>query len=94
MATPKRSKQEELTLQYNYTQAYKLAEDPRLGTAVVTELVKMSEPRDEDTHVLEAIANSLEKGQISKPEDVSYWIRACLLASYELGRRGLTNVGD
>ena len=92
MVTPQQSRQEAATLQYNYTQAYKLAEDPKMGTAIVLQLVTISEPRDTDTHVLEAIANSLENGNINNPSDVSNWIRACILASYELGRRGLTNV--
>lgn len=65
-----------------------------MGTAIVMQLVSIAEARDEDTHALEAIANSLEQRKFEKETDVSYWLRACLLASYELGRRGLTNAGD
>lgn len=73
-----------------------MSADPRFGTAIVTELVKMSdvEGREQDANVLEAICNSFETSRVMKPEDVSYWIRACVLAGYALGRNSLTNAED
>lgn len=71
-----------------------MSADPRFGKAIVAELVKMSEVNQQDSNVLEAICNSFETGRIMKPEDVSYWIRACVLAGYSLGRNSLTNDED
>ena len=71
-----------------------MSADPRFGKAIVTELVKMSDVEGPDNNVLEAICNSFETGRVMKPEDVSYWIRACVLAAYSLGRNSLTNSED